>query len=366
MLRKNPEHRPTASASDPIFSFLVLNATIQTDPTALCYFRLLNSLRRHHLQPHLVHCKNPSSVYLPIKPTNSPNKTPKKSFSSKPDIRKDRGVKDDGVSNGRENISAFRRMADFDLSSSPRPSEKPTSTSSTEGNLVTKRVDPTSCAIEIPNSVSDSKDASTDSEVSVSNGDKQAQFNSIPQKDADVESTSEMASNSPEHTQNLPEADIKSVGRKDENFCDMQVLEEAAKEVLCRSGDSSKLTISTISIDDKMGSLMMEVHHLLMLNEDALQIKSVVLMQKQRVMLYFRVKMKQEQRQRSVWENPSQQRADALESWLELCARLLRQDEIDELAGVVRPFGEEVVSSRETANWLTKSLTSAQKFTGGA
>lgn len=53
-------------------------------------------------------------------------------------------------------------------------------------------------------------------------------------------------------------------------------------------------------------------------------------------------------------------REEALESLLELCAELLKHKKLEELAGVLKPFGEQVVSSRETAIWLTKGLINLQ------
>lgn len=413
MLRKSPEHRPTAA----------------------------ELLRHSHLQPYLLRCRNPSSVFLPVKPTNdTKDKTRRLSSSSRSIGGKDNGEMELRILEEMVVITPFDEDSDKQLNEnndkqlnensdkrlrSLSNDDTPALIAMTEDNLETKKVDPTSYSTNISVSSEDSKSGDT-SELTACNEGKQSSFNSLSQTESndtqntgssnisnsqlEVDEHDKTSQASPECLKQSKEVDIErentkedpqtkengavlsnhtrmsSAGCSDEGGTTDDKNSLAATQTASHEPEEKVQCLHKMENPDTQSGLLVEC--VSSESNDIIPYKDDVVIKVQNISHSTQTEkedvqvMNQAPRDitllrtltalgggddsKSECENSVQQRADALESLLELCARLLKQDKLEELAGVLKPFGEEAVSSRETAIWLTKSLMNAQKSVGGS
>ncbi|ESQ48809.1 hypothetical protein EUTSA_v10020364mg [Eutrema salsugineum] len=303
MLRKKPEHRPTAC----------------------------ELLRNPCLQPYLLQCQNLSPIYLPVFPINSPkDKTRRNSLPGK--IVKERDSKEKSeVSRSLENLYPFWTKAETGSSSSSQPAS---STNGAEDKLETKRIDPSCDTLKI----SESTSQKSDPEIAIFTTEKQTEENDLPK---------EMENLFTEESQ-LRDVDVGVVSAQEVICCRPSTMEEAEtqEEAFAEPRDQRKLSISSSEVaaasDCLSGSV--EVSETKTVKLTASEMSSVL------------------SKLTKLGPPQSKERADALECLLEKCAGLVKQEKYEELAGLLTPFGEDGISARDTAIWFAKTLLSSEKL----
>ncbi|KAM3220650.1 hypothetical protein P3L10_019918 [Capsicum annuum] len=363
MLRKTPEHRPT---------------------------KIKMMLRHQHLQPYLLLCHNPSSAFLPVKsPSRKKEKTrPSPGKSISPRGSRDRQLK----------LKEKRTVLYFDESDNIQPRNLSDNYNTFRAKLDTKRVDPTRYSVRISQDSEDSKSGEI-SEAAVCNGYDQQETISQTETAITPSSTSSRAKTwseeqehvSPEHVSRFDEGDTKNNKTKELEVLSSPLDHEEADIVECISAKSSRMTLSdgrfndkTRSFDEestssnsqsakpdpeaaprccvaetKNGSECREVAIDCLSTESDGSLLHKDELEKKATTAYDTKKAKKDalralddkvlqlkalaalasKEDKDDWGNPTEQRAEALESLLEVCARLLKQEKIAELAGVLKHSG---------------------------
>ncbi|KAM3344349.1 hypothetical protein P3S68_026441 [Capsicum galapagoense] len=208
MLRKTPEHRPTAA----------------------------ELLRHQHLQPYLLLCHNPSSAFLPVK---SPSRTKEKTRPSPGKSISPRGSRDRQLK-----LKEKRTVLYFDESDNIQPRNLSDNYNTFRAKLDTKRVDPTSYSVRISQDSEDSKNYLTNRNYDHS---KLVKFKGKNM----VRGTRACFS---EHVSRFDEGDTKNNKTKELEVLSSPLDHEEADIVECISAKSSRMTLSDGRFNDKTRS----------------------------------------------------------------------------------------------------------------
>lgn len=198
MLRKKPEHRPTAC----------------------------ELLRNPCLQPYLLKCQNLSPMYLPVFPINSPKDKARRSSLPGKFVKEREEREKSEVSRSLENLYPFWTKAETGSSSSSQPAS---STNETDDKPETKRIDPSCDTLKVSEPISNK----TKPEMAICTTEKQKEENDVPKEWENMISSGEAQ---------LLDVDVEIVSAQ-EGLCFTQ---EA--EAIPEPKDQRKLSISSSEV----------------------------------------------------------------------------------------------------------------------